>query len=98
MNGYEHYQRAEELIAEATETRPNAAGIPICTVSSERETLLVSRAQVHATLALAAAQADATRFKRDLYEGNGEEPPGTRKARAEAKSVRLAESAAAFLD
>ncbi|MGR3938222.1 hypothetical protein [Streptomyces sp. BRA346] len=98
MNGYEHYKRAEELIAEATRTVINSAGVPICIVSDEREAVLVNRAQVHATLALAAAQADATRFKRDLYEGNGEEPPGSRQARTEEKNQRLAESAAAFVD
>lgn len=88
MDGYAHYQRAEELIAEASESE----------MWSEYTAMLVNRAQVHATLSLAAAQADATRFKRDLYEGNGEEPPSSRKARAEEKSQRLAASAAAFID
>ncbi|MDB5911082.1 MAG: hypothetical protein JWP34_5199 [Massilia sp.] len=65
MNGYEHYQRAEELAAKA------ANG------SAYDATEIATLAQVHATLALAAATADATNFRRNLYVGNGEEPPAT---------------------
>ncbi|MFD7942153.1 hypothetical protein [Streptomyces sp. NPDC059744] len=78
MNGYEHYQRAEELAASALEKYN-----PI-----EFATL----AQVHATLALAAATADATNFQRDLYAGNGLESPAkvARKRAAAAKSASVA--------
>jgi hypothetical protein len=82
MNGYEHYQRAEEQAAKAPSAMDTAA--------------MATLAQVHATLALAAATADATNFKRDLYRGNGEELPAVK--RAESKTARDAAAAAAFLD
>ncbi|MFC8235139.1 hypothetical protein [Streptomyces sp. NPDC057284] len=92
MNGYEHYQRAEELMAAATKTQPNLAGIEVCFVGDEQANRLSAQAQVHATLALAAATADATNFQRDLYAGNGLEPPAkvARKRAAAAKSASVA--------
>ncbi|GGQ23311.1 hypothetical protein GCM10010266_53200 [Streptomyces griseomycini] len=74
MNGYEHYQRAEELAAKAEGSYDPAA--------------VTALANVHATLALASAITDANRFREELYAGNGEEPPARteRKRRASAKS------------
>jgi hypothetical protein len=57
VNATEHYQAAEKLLSEASYTtrygvpvRPNGEPMLI-----QHHTLLVARAQVHATLALAAA-------------------------------------------
>ncbi|MEV6732068.1 hypothetical protein [Streptomyces sp. NPDC051364] len=82
MNGHQHYQRAEEIAAECARYGVNPETVTL--------------AQVHATLALAAATADATNFRRDLYAGNGEELPGTKTAKSRAE--RAVASAAAFLD
>ncbi|MDO0913010.1 hypothetical protein QQM39_19790 [Streptomyces sp. DT2A-34] len=82
MNGIDHYKRAEELASGAM-----SAFDPMATATL---------AQAHATLALAAAQADATAFKRELYRSNGEELPAV--TRAESKTARDAAAAAAFLD
>ncbi|TKA13168.1 hypothetical protein [Actinacidiphila oryziradicis] len=81
MNGHEHYQRAEELAEKVSSGRAYADAI---------ETAML--AQVHATLALAAATADATNFRRDLYAGNGDELPATtaRKKNFAAKSADAA--------
>ncbi|MFE9864898.1 hypothetical protein ACFYPZ_19545 [Streptomyces sp. NPDC005506] len=86
MNGFEHYLLAEKLAADVA----NGSGYDL----SETAAL----AQVHATLALAAATADATGFRKNLYAGNGEEFPDTTKAREDAKNARLADAALAFLD
>lgn len=97
MNGYEHYERAEQLMAEATRTTySKISGANMCWVSDEEAARLSAQAQVHATLALAAATADASNFKRDLYAGNGEELPSVTTAKTRAD--RAAASAAAFLD
>lgn len=61
MNGYEHYELAEQYAEKAHNAYDSAE--------------MAAIAQVHATLALAAATADASNFKRDLYAGNGEELP-----------------------
>ncbi|MEU8454142.1 hypothetical protein [Streptomyces griseoaurantiacus] len=61
MNGYEHYKLAEKYAGMAHSAYDSAD--------------MAAIAQVHATLALAAATADANNFKRDLYAGNGEELP-----------------------
>ncbi|WP_329101138.1 hypothetical protein [Streptomyces sp. NBC_01439] len=82
MNGYQHYQRSEEIAAECARYGVNPETVAL--------------AQVHATLALAAATADASNFKRDLYAGNGEELPAVKTAKNRAD--RAAASAAAFLD
>ncbi|KAF4410915.1 hypothetical protein [Streptomyces lycii] len=79
MNGYEHYKLAEKYADKAHSAYDSAE--------------MAAIAQVHATLALAAATADANNFKRDLYAGNGEELPAVK--RTEAKSSRAAD---AFLD
>lgn len=97
MNGYEHYQRAEELIEQATAMHTNSWGYEVCHVTTEGQETRTRLANVHATLALAAATADATNFKRDLYRGNGEKLP-VPKSRTEATSARNAALAAAFLD
>lgn len=47
MNGTEHYKRAERLVERSDAVGPEFA------------TLLIAQAQVHATLALAAATSDA---------------------------------------
>lgn len=77
MNGHGHYQRAEELAAEAPTAYDPAATAAL--------------AQVHATLALASAITDANRFRKELYAGNGEEPPvktaGNRRAEANNAAV-----------
>ncbi|WP_328561811.1 hypothetical protein [Streptomyces coelicoflavus] len=52
-------------------------------------------AQIHATLALAAATADPAQFRRDMSDANGKETPG--KARAGEKAERIADAARAFL-
>ncbi|WP_329450564.1 hypothetical protein OG894_09920 [Streptomyces sp. NBC_01724] len=93
MNGYEHYQRAEELLTAATKTQRNPAGISVCYVSPEEQERLTRLAAIHAQLALSAATADATRFQRDLYEGNGEPAPqaAARKRNAAAKSAAIAD-------
>ncbi|MER7809381.1 hypothetical protein [Streptomyces sp900116325] len=96
MNGYEHYQRAESLLSAATETRLNRAGIEVCYVSPEEQGRLTRLANVHAMLALSAATADATNFQRDLYAGNGLEPP-QREARKRAAAAKGASVAADFL-
>ncbi|MDO0914187.1 hypothetical protein QQM39_26165 [Streptomyces sp. DT2A-34] len=97
MNGIDHYKRAEELMAEATRTRVNSlSGHEFCEASPEEQERLTRLASVHATLALAAATADATAFKRELYRANGEELPAVK--RAESKTARDAAAAAAFLD
>ncbi|MFF0050054.1 hypothetical protein [Streptomyces sp. NPDC005498] len=85
MNAYEYFQRAEELAE-----RSQHIGY------SEDSIAAATAAQVYATLALAAATADATAFKRDLYRANGEELPAVK--RAESKTARDAAAAAAFLD
>ncbi|MFF3354935.1 hypothetical protein ACFYWN_20290 [Streptomyces sp. NPDC002917] len=90
MNGYEHFQRAEELLAAATRTRLNNVGLEICMVPSEEKAELSGLAAVHATLALAAATADATSFKRELARANGVE--------LERRTVDPAAFAAAYLD
>ncbi|MFJ3922768.1 hypothetical protein [Streptomyces sp. NPDC090022] len=82
MNGYQHYQRAEQIAAECAQYGVNPETVAL--------------AQVHATLSLAAATADATNFKRDLYAGNGEDLPAAKTAKSRAE--RAAASAAAFLD
>jgi hypothetical protein len=52
MNGPEHYTEAEKLLTEAANT-------PACwDGTNPSATILLAEAQVHATLALAAAQAD----------------------------------------
>ncbi|MFF5649512.1 hypothetical protein ACFY8N_13890 [Streptomyces collinus] len=61
MNGIDHYKRAEELASDAMSAFDPAATATL--------------AQVHATLALAAAQADATAFRRALAQANGMELP-----------------------
>ncbi|WP_326649107.1 hypothetical protein [Streptomyces sp. NBC_01750] len=97
MNGYEHYQRAEVLMAQATHTVRNSLnGMDMCLVSDEEANRLSAQAQVHATLALAAATADATNFKRDLYAGNGLESP-EREARKRRAADKSASAAADFL-
>lgn len=96
MNGYEHYQRAEDLMAQATATRPNPAGIEVCYVTTEEQERLTRIASVHATLALAAATADASNFKRALYRGNGEELPANK--RESNKADRAAARVANFTD
>ncbi|MET7843994.1 hypothetical protein ABZT45_36445 [Streptomyces sp. NPDC005356] len=83
MNGYEHYQRAEELSRLITEGR----------VNDYNKDAYATLAQAHATLALAAATADTMNFQRDLYAGNGLESPAkvTRKRAAAAKSTAIAD-------
>ncbi|MEU1030198.1 hypothetical protein ABZ402_15835 [Streptomyces mirabilis] len=100
MNGIEHYRRAEELMEQATATRTNKSGFEVCYVTNEEQERLTRLANVHALLALSAAQADATEFKRELYRANGEELPAAQSAkeRAEAKTARNAALAAAFID
>lgn len=94
MNGYEHYQRAEQLLAEATRTTYNhLSGQDMCLVGEEEANMLSAQANVHATLALAAATADASNFKRDLYAGNGQQLPEVKR-----RTDRAAATAAAFLD
>ncbi|MFE8993287.1 hypothetical protein ACFYMI_36825 [Streptomyces collinus] len=76
MNGIDHYKRAEELIAQATRTRINSiSGHEFCDVSPEEQERLTRQANVHATLAMAAATADATAFRRALAQTNGVELP-----------------------
>lgn len=54
MNGPQHYTEAEKLLAEAANT-------PACwDGTNPAATILLAEAQVHATLALAAAQAQVT--------------------------------------
>ncbi|MER5894878.1 hypothetical protein [Streptomyces sp. NPDC001876] len=94
MNGYQHYQLAEALMTQATHTQRNSLnGMDVPTVSDEQAHRLSAQAQVHATLALAAATADVTRFQRDLYNGNGEPAPQTvaRKRSAAVKSASIAD-------
>jgi hypothetical protein len=86
MNGYEHYQRAEELAKRV------AAGQVYGSETAATATL----AQVHATLALAAATADATAFQRSLYEANGLEIP-EKEARKRRAADRNADAANDYL-
>ena len=85
MNGIDHFQRAEELAARISGGWGGGD-------SSEDLAL----AQVHATLALAAATADATRFRRALMEASGEELPADK--RGDANERRAAALAAALVD
>jgi hypothetical protein len=96
MNGIDHYKRAEDLMAQATATRPNAAGIEVCYVTTEEQERLTRQANVHALLALSAAQADATAFQLALYELNGQEPP-TRAARKRITADKSREAANDYL-
>jgi hypothetical protein len=79
MNGYEHYQRAEEQLAHCARYGTNPDRLAV--------------AQVHALLAHTAAMADAARFRDELYSGNGEEPPAkvARKRTAATKSAAIAD-------
>ncbi|WP_328920126.1 hypothetical protein OG911_11725 [Streptomyces sp. NBC_00208] len=79
MNGYEHYQRAEEELEHCARYGTNPDRVAI--------------AQVHALLAHTAAMADAARFRDELYSGNGEEPPAkvARKRNAADKSASAAD-------
>ncbi|MFD0074491.1 hypothetical protein ACFVIY_18865 [Streptomyces sp. NPDC127166] len=70
MNGNQHYQRAEELLARAF-----ATGLSKYKETDEEREILVHAAHAHALLASAAATADTKRFQAAYYEGNGEEPP-----------------------
>jgi hypothetical protein len=82
VNGIGHFQRAAEIAEHCDKYGADP----------ER----VALGQLHATLALTAAQADATAFRRELYRANGEELPAAK--RAESKTARDAAAAAAFLD
>ncbi|MEU6321510.1 hypothetical protein [Streptomyces sp. NPDC047009] len=61
MNGIDHFKRAEELAERVASGR----------VSEYDQATYAALAQTHATLALAAATADATSFKRALAKANG---------------------------
>ncbi|MFJ9913624.1 hypothetical protein [Actinacidiphila glaucinigra] len=65
MDGIEHFKRAEELAQRIAEGR----------CSDYDQQTFAALAQTHATLALAAATADATSFKRALAKANGVEIP-----------------------
>ncbi|MGW2930470.1 hypothetical protein ACWDA7_01035 [Streptomyces sp. NPDC001156] len=70
MNGIDHYKRAEELAEQVASGR----------VSDYDKAAYATLAQTHATLALAAATADATSFKRALAKANGVEIPDRKSA------------------
>ena len=72
MNGIDHYKRAEEI----------AERIASGHVSDYEKQTLATLAQVYATLALTAAQADATAFRRELARANGVEIPVRKPATA----------------
>ncbi|WP_406326247.1 hypothetical protein OG784_18745 [Streptomyces sp. NBC_01617] len=61
MDGIDHYKRAEELAERLASGHGSDYSRPI----------FATLAQTHATLALAAATADATAFKRALAKANG---------------------------
>lgn len=99
MNGIDHYKRAEELLVTANEPDVihSVTGQPLTYKhGADAQARMTATAHVHALLALSAAQADATAFKRELYRANGEELPGAK--RTESKTARDAAAAAAFLD
>ncbi|MFD3545267.1 hypothetical protein ACFWUW_06535 [Streptomyces sp. NPDC058655] len=87
MNGNQHYQRAEELLAQAF-----VPGLTKYKETDEEREILVHAAHAHALLASAAATADTKRFQAAYYEGNGEEPPtrAARNNRTEANAAALA--------
>jgi phage terminase Nu1 subunit (DNA packaging protein) len=88
VNAAEHFKRAEDLAAAAhAQTYRSIAGD---LRAEEHVAALAALAQVHATLALTAATADATAFKRELARANGVEP--------ERQTVDPAAFAAAYLD
>lgn len=80
-SGHEHFRRAEEFAARAEAER-----------YSEGRQAFATLAQAHATMALAAATADATNFKRELYRGLGQEPPA-----AAARKRKAADAANDFI-
>ncbi|WP_328920279.1 hypothetical protein OG911_16645 [Streptomyces sp. NBC_00208] len=61
MDGIDHYKRAEEIAQRIADGR----------VSDYDKQALATIAQVHATLALTAAQAHATAFRKQLARANG---------------------------
>ena len=75
MNGPQHYQEAQRLLCQSVEMTHQAAAEPELADQDFRLRLadaLVARAQVHATLALAAAQYDG--FVGGLVEDVGRFP------------------------
>ncbi|WP_141666112.1 hypothetical protein [Streptomyces hirsutus] len=81
MNGIDYFKRAAELAERAAR----------CSGHAEDNIALAAAAQTFATLALAAATADATAFKRQLARANGVEPSAP-------SSIDPAAFAAAYLD
>ncbi|MFF4316014.1 hypothetical protein [Streptomyces sp. NPDC001507] len=65
---------------QATATRMNKAGFEVCYVTTEEQERLTRLANVHALLALTAAQADATAFRKELAKANGIEIPARKAA------------------
>ncbi|MFF0398280.1 hypothetical protein ACFYSJ_21300 [Streptomyces sp. NPDC005248] len=88
MNAVEHFKKAEELAAAANgQVHRSVTGE---LRADDGVSHLAALAQVHATLALTAATADATSFKRELARANGVE--------LEHRTVDPVAFAAAYLD
>ncbi|MBE1597122.1 hypothetical protein [Streptomyces stelliscabiei] len=99
MNGYEHYQRAEGLLASANEpdiVHSTSGEALSYRHSGEQRAHMIASSHVHALLALSAATADATEFQRSLYAANGLEVP-QKEARKRRSADRNADAARDYL-
>lgn len=77
MNGMDHFKRAEEITAGVMPGLQGAADD-------------IALAQVHATLALAAATANATSFKREMMQHFGDDESATPKRDRQAEAQERA--------